>query len=213
MIPLRDAGRLERRPWASGALLVVLVLGYVAQHIWPALTPAMGLTPSAMRWSTLLTHPWLHATPLHLIGNLVFLFAFGPAVENVLGARRMVILFVLSGAAGGLAKLAVDPTSVYPMIGASGAISGVLAAAIVLGSRRRVLAWTPYFIVVQLVEVPIWVFVVIWLGLQLGLAWLALDADIATSPFAHLGGFLAGMVITYALHARGRSSSGSETKS
>lgn len=201
MIPLRDVGRLERRPWATAVLLGVLVLGYVAQHLWPALTPAMGLTPSAMHWSSLLTHPWLHATPLHLIGNLIFLFAFGPAVENVLGARRMVILFVLAGAAGGLAKLAVDPTSVHPMVGASGAISGVLAAAIVLGPRRRVLAWTPYLIVVQLVEVPIWVFVVIWLGLQLGLAYLALGADIATSPFAHLGGFLAGMGMTYALYA------------
>ena len=200
MIPLRDAGRLERRPWATGVLLIVLALGYLAQHLWPELTLAMGLTPSAIRWSSLLTHPWLHATPLHLIGNLIFLFAFGPAVENVLGARRLVILFVLAGAAGGLAKLAVDPTSIHPMIGASGAISGVLAAAIVLGPRRRVLAWTPYLIVVQLVEVPIWVFVVIWLGLQLGLAYLALGADIATSPFAHLGGFLAGMAMAYALH-------------
>ena len=202
MIPLRDVGTLDRRPWATGALLVVVVLGYLAQHLWPQLTPALGLTPSHMRWSSLLTHPWLHATPLHLIGNLVFLFAFGPAVENVLGGRRTFILFVVSGAAGGLAKLAVDPTSALPMIGASGAISGMLAAAMVLGPRRRVLAWTPYLIVVQLLEVPTWMFVVVWLGLQLGLAYLALDADIATSPFAHLGGFLAGMALAYAFVSR-----------
>ncbi len=211
MIPIRDAGRLEHRPWATGALLVALVIGYIAQLIWPQLTEGLGLTPSAMSPAALLTHLWLHATPLHLIGNLIFLFAFGPAVESTLDPRRLVILFVVAGAAGGLAKLAVDPTSALPMIGASGAISGVLGAAIVLGPRRRIVAWTPYLIVIQLVEVPIWVFVVLWLGLQLGLAYLALGADIATSPYAHLGGFLAGMAMAYLLHARLRVSEDHES--
>lgn len=206
-------GRLEHRPWATGILLLALVLGYLAQLIWPSLADSLGLIPSAMHPATLVTHLWLHATPLHLVGNLIFLFAFGPAVENTLDSRRLAVLFVVAGTAGGLAKLAVDPTSVLPMVGASGAISGVLGAAIVLGPRRRIVAWTPYLIVIQLVEVPIWVFVVMWLGLQLGLAYLALGADIATSPFAHLGGFLAGMVLAYALHPGGRVSKASRDES
>ncbi len=202
MLPLREHRKLERRAYATWALLVLLAVAYVLQMATSVAASRFGLVPSHMggaRIATLLSHVAVHASVLHLLGNLLFLGVFGPGVEDTLGRTRFMILFCSAGIAGGLAKWAVDASSVVPMVGASGAISGLLGAAVVLAPRSPVLTWVPYFIVVQLVEVPMFVFVVAWLGLQLTFAYLSIGGGIAVAPFAHLGGFLLGMGLAYAL--------------
>ncbi len=204
MIPLRVRSCVRRRPWATWSLLAVLGLMFALQHLWAGWA-GLALVPARFDGrglAGLVTHVLLHGGAVHLLGNLLFLHAFGPGVEDVLGGRRLLLLFFASGVAGGLAKVLVEPRSPLPVVGASGAISGVLAAALVLGPTRPVLTWVPYLIVVQLVEVPTWVFVVLWFALQLALAYAALGADLVVAPFVHLGGFLAGLGLAYALLPR-----------
>ncbi|MEM9072016.1 MAG: rhomboid family intramembrane serine protease [Myxococcota bacterium] len=205
MIPVRDRRELRLRPWATWGILALLVVVFGVQLMWPAATELLGLTPARLQGTGvlgLITHPLVHASVLHLLGNLLFLNVFGPGVEDVLGHGRFLALFVLAALGGGVAKVLVDTQSNLPMVGASSAISGVLAAAVVLGPSRKIVTWTPYLVVVQLVEVPTFAFVLVWLLLQLGLAYLSLSAVVAVAPFAHLGGFLAGIGLAYALLPR-----------
>jgi membrane associated rhomboid family serine protease len=147
---------------------------------------------------------WQHGGWLHIVGNLWYLHIFGDSVEEQLGSTRYAVLYLLAGIAAGIVQIAVDPFSTVPMVGASGAIAGVLAAHIVLQPRSRVVTLVP-LLFVFVVELPSFVLIAVWFGLQFvsGVESLGMHVHGGTAYWAHIGGFAAGLVLVTMLK-RGR---------
>jgi membrane associated rhomboid family serine protease len=148
---------------------------------------------------TLVTSAFLHAGWVHLAGNLLYLIVFGPIVESRLGALRFSLLFVASGMVGAVAHVMAGPESSVPMVGASGAIAGVLGAHVVLEPRSRITTVVPVIVFVEVAVLPAAFVIALWFVLQLASA-LAPVAPQATEGqvawFAHLGGFVTGAVLS-----------------
>ena len=143
-----------------------------------------------------LTSMFLHGGWLHLIGNMWFLWIFGDNVEDALGSLRYVVFYLLAGAAAGGAHYLLDPSSALPTVGASGAIAGVLGAYAVLYPKARVLTLVPLGFVLQLMELPAVVLLLLWFGIQAlsGLLSLGMQGG-GIAWWAHVGGFVAGVVL------------------
>lgn len=147
---------------------------------------------------------FLHGGWWHLIGNMWFLWIFGDNVEDTLGSVRFVLFYLLCGLAASTVQYLVQPASVLPTVGASGAIAGVLGAYALLFPGARVLTLVPIFFVLQVIEVPAVVMLGIWFLMQI------LNGSVATlgtaaggvAWWAHIGGFLAGLGLVLALRPR-----------
>jgi membrane associated rhomboid family serine protease len=153
-------------------------------------------------WLTLVTSQFLHGGILHLLGNMLYLWIFGRGVERALGFFRYLLLYLLSGMAAALTQGLVDPMSQVPMIGASGAIAGVLGAYLVLNPRGNVVVFIWIFILIRLVSLPAVLLLGLWFALQLASA-LSAPAQPGVAFWAHVGGFLAGIVLVLLLRRRG----------
>jgi membrane associated rhomboid family serine protease len=157
--------------------------------------PCVALNEEHPRWLGLLTSQFLHADIWHLAFNMLFLWVFGNNVEDRLGRLRFLPFYLLCGALAGLAQAAWDPGSPVPLIGASGAISGILGAYLVLFPRVRI--WT---VVLPLVFLPFKLPAWLWLGIYFALQFLFLgDMGAAdgggVAYLAHIGGFVAGALL------------------
>lgn len=138
---------------------------------------------------TLLTSIFLHGSVLHLLGNMLFLWVFGDNVEDAMGHRRFIAFYLICGVAGGLLHAAVNPDSTVPVIGASGAISGILGAYLVLHPKVKV--WVLILVAIP-VRLPTYVVLGVWIGLDV-LNGLFLQTETVSVAFwAHIGGFVAG---------------------
>jgi membrane associated rhomboid family serine protease len=151
------------------------------------------------RW-TPLTSMFLHGGWLHLLGNGLFLWIFGNNVEDSMGRLRFLIFYLVCGLAAAAVQIAISPASPVPMVGASGAIAGVLGAYLVLYPRVRVHVLFVWVIFVQVIVVPAYLMLLWWIGLQLLMGLPALhgvdDASTGGVAFwAHIGGFLAGALL------------------
>ncbi|NLY95600.1 MAG: rhomboid family intramembrane serine protease [Myxococcales bacterium] len=144
---------------------------------------------------TVLSSMFLHGGWLHLLGNLWFLWIFGNNVEDSMGHLRFVVFYVLSGLAAAALQIATDPSSSVPMVGASGAISGVMGAYIVLYPRVGVHLLVPIFIFITTVRVPAFMMLGYWLVLQLLGGMFTVTPGGGVAFWAHVGGFVAGMVM------------------
>ena len=157
---------------------------------------------------SILTSMFLHGGWVHVVGNLLYLRVFGDNVEDRFGSMQFAAFYVLAGVAGALGQYAADPTSSVPMIGASGAIAGVLGAYIVLFPTARIVTLFPVFIFLTFIEIPAVLFLGIWAAQQLLNGYLSLGPAAPTQVawFAHLGGFAFGLSVglLYQL-TRGRS--------
>uniref|UniRef100_UPI00404B8923 rhomboid family intramembrane serine protease n=1 Tax=Candidatus Saccharicenans sp. TaxID=2819258 RepID=UPI00404B8923 len=138
---------------------------------------------------SLLTGMFLHGSLLHLGGNMLYLWIFGNNVEDFLGSLRFLLFYLACGITASMLQVAIYPNSRVPMIGASGAIAGLLGAYLILYPSARVKTLVFLFIYITVIYVPAWVLLGLWFVLQLsnigmggGVAW-----------FAHIGGFLAGL--------------------
>src|SRR5215211_6557646 len=152
----------------------------------------------------LITSMFLHGGWAHLIVNMVFLLVFGDNIEDAMGHFSYLLFYLLPGIAAGLAHILLSPSSTIPLIGASGAISGVLGAYIVLFPQGKVRALVFFGYFGQIVLVPAWVMIGIWFALQLfsGLASLG-AADVGGVAFwAHVGGFVSGAVLVWLFRDR-----------
>ena len=149
---------------------------------------------------TLVTSMFLHGGLLHLFGNMLYLWIFGKNIEDVMGRVRFLGFYLVCGLAGALAQIAVQPDSRVPMIGASGAIAGVLGAYLVMYPASRV--WTLFFFVIfaRVVAVPALIVLGLWLLIQLLNAGVPGGGGVAW--FAHLGGFAAGLLLIAPLRRR-----------
>jgi len=167
----------------------------------------------SLRPASLLTHPmglltsmFLHAGVLHILGNMLFLWVFGTAVEDVLGHFKYLIFYLVCGVIAGLSQVAIDPFSHVPMLGASGAIAGVMGAYFVLYPKGRVMTWIPPIFFVHL---PAWLFLGYWFLVQflMGASTSITETSQNTggvAVWAHVGGFVAGIVLIKLLPERPR---------
>lgn len=148
---------------------------------------------------TLVTSAFLHGGWLHLGGNMLYLWIFGNNVEDAMGHVGFLVFYLLSGAAAAVVQVALQPTSTIPMVGASGAIAGVLGAYLVLYPHARILALVPMGFFTQLAEVPAVLFLPLWFLLQLvyGIASLGVQTQVGggVAFWAHVGGFVAGVLL------------------
>jgi membrane associated rhomboid family serine protease len=221
MIPLFDrAGRRQRWPVMTLLLIAVNVVVFAYEVSLP--TKALGClihdysviphylalgrvqpsAPACPEYTTpeplvlpIFTSLFLHSGWLHIAGNMLFLFIFGDNVEDRLGHIGFLLFYLLCGVVGVVTQTLVDPHSTLPIIGASGAIAGVLAAYLVLFPGARVLT----LVVVLLVNIPAWLLIGLWIIFQVLSGLAVLDGTSGTTGgvayFAHLGGFGIGFMI------------------
>ena len=210
MIPLRDDKRT--RTFAFVTVAIIALNGVVFWHeltlssarrvesfvAMYSLTPAhLTRAPSPDTLLTIFTSMFLHGGWLHIIGNMLFLWIFGNNIEDSVGHLRFIFFYLLCGVAAAVVQVAIEPDSTVPMIGASGAISGVLGAYLLLFPRARVLVLLPIWIFWRVFEVPAILMLVFWFGLQLlsGLSVLGADVSGGVAFWAHVGGFVSGMAL------------------
>ena len=162
------------------------------------LAPGLFCTVDAQpHYATVLTSMFTHGGWLHLIGNMVFLWVFGNNIEDVMGHGRFIIFYLLCGVAAAAAQVLIGPSSIVPMVGASGAISGVLGAYLLLYPRVRVHTLLFFGFYVTTVALPAYIMLGYWAVLQLlgGLVTLSGVDRGGTAFFAHIGGFAAGFIL------------------
>lgn len=214
MIPLRDDNPSRTTPIVTYTILGLCVLVFLWQFsLGPvrgqAVVYALGVIPAVLLqdatlppdialvgpWTSVFTSMFLHGGWMHLIGNMLYLHIFGDNVEDSMGHVRFVIFYLLCGVAAVLAQALPEPSSELPMIGASGAISGVLGAYMLLFPHARVLVLIPIGFIMQTARLPaIWV-LLLWFGIQL-LSNMMSPAGVGGVAFrAHIGGFVAGMAL------------------
>jgi membrane associated rhomboid family serine protease len=156
------------------------------------LPPELYLVPPG---ATLVTSMFLHGGVMHLAGNMLYLWIFGNNVEDAMGHARFVIFYLLCGVAAALAQALPNADSAIPMIGASGAISGVLGAYLLLFPRAHVLVLIPLGVFTRLIHLPAMFVLGFWFVLQLINSALAAGGQGGVAWGAHIGGFIAGMIL------------------
>ena len=154
-------------------------------------------------WLTPITCQFLHAGLLHLLGNMLYLWVFGRSVESVLGFSRYLVLYLASGAVAALTQAFMNPAGDVPMIGASGAIAGVLGAYFILKPRGNVVVLIWIFVLVRLVSLPAVLLLGLWLLLQFASGLSTTTGEPGVAFWAHVGGFLAGVCLVVVLRPRG----------
>jgi membrane associated rhomboid family serine protease len=214
MIPLRDDVPTRSTPVFTVAFIVVCVLVYIweltlGDRGFQAAMYSFGVTPVTLLQgdhlppelyvvppvATLFTSMFMHGSLMHLLGNMLYLWIFGNNVEDSMGHLRFVMFYLLAGVAAALAQALPNPGSTIPMVGASGAISGVLGAYLLLHPRAHVLVLIPLGVFSQLVHLPAVLVLGLWFVLQIVSSMFA-DPNAGGVAFgAHIGGFIAGMAL------------------
>lgn len=190
------------RPLAAAVCNYGLIPGEVLQRLPPGSGFQMGpgafctVDPSPQYW-TVLTSMFMHGGWMHLIGNMVFFWVFGNNIEDAMGHGRFAVFYLLCGVAAAAAQVLITPTSVVPMVGASGAISGVLGSYLLLYPRVRVHALLLLGFYITTITLPAYVMLGYWIILQILGSLPALGARDTggTAFFAHIGGFIAGLLL------------------
>jgi len=211
MIPIRDAIRSKHFPAVNVIIIGLNIIVFLWELIQgPNLEEALfffGLVPIRYSDPELSTHfttfqqflpflasMFLHGGFLHILGNMWFLYIFGDNIEDRLGHIRYLIFYIFCGVAAGLIHLLTNWDSKIPTIGASGAISGVMGAYLLLYPRARILTLIPIFFFFQFVELPAFIFLGYWLFLQLFSASLTPSNVGGIAFWAHTGGFISGLI-------------------
>ncbi len=147
-------------------------------------------------WTTMITSMFIHGGFFHLAGNMMFLWVFGNNIEHLLGRVKFLVFYLATGVAAVMSHLMIDPHSTAPLVGASGAVSGVLGAYLVVYPFNRVRALI-LLLIITVIELPAVYLLGAWFIWQLvqGLGSLALPGTVSVAFFAHIGGFLAGVVL------------------
>lgn len=227
MIPLRDTIPSRTVPVVTHLLVGLNVAAFAVQLMqgarldlfverW-AFVPAKLFSPSLagggtvpLAAVTLVTSMFLHGGLLHLAGNLLYLWIFGDNVEDALGHGRYLVFYLACGVAAALLQGALSPASTVPTLGASGAIAGVLGAYFVLFPRARVVTVVPLFVLFPLVEVPAGLYLLFWFLFQFWMGGKSLVSGAAGAAqggvawWAHVGGFVAGLVLLLVFRPRRR---------
>jgi membrane associated rhomboid family serine protease len=226
MFPYRDENETQRLAIVTGTIIGLNVLAWLAVQGAGATVPLaksvceLGLIPGELTGSLppgtqfplgdglvcatdpgrqvshLITSMFMHGSWMHLLGNMWFLWIFGNNVEDSMGRVRFIVFYLLCGLAAAFAQILASPSSPIPMVGASGAISGVMGAYLVLYPRVRVFAMVPLGFFLTSVALPAWVMLGYWFLLQFVSGLVSFGAEKGGVAFwAHIGGFVAGVVL------------------
>jgi len=218
MLPIGDRNPTRTVPFVNYGILTLNVLAFVAQYVlaqaggeaW--LTPGYGLVATRVVGDplgeafTIVTSLFMHGGLLHLAGNMLFLYIFGDNVEDALGHARYGAFYLLSGVGAALAQVATDAASTIPMVGASGAIAGVLGAYLVLYPSAPITVLIPPplgFFIGFFMVLPAWAVTGLWFAYNVlsGIGSLAATSAGGVAFFAHIGGFLTGLLLIRPLRA------------
>jgi membrane associated rhomboid family serine protease len=204
MIPVGDDSRSRSYPYLVWSLLLVLVVIYLWDRGWDPmgdrlLFADLALRPSLVvsafqggeKWpvATLFTSCFLHGNLAHLLGNLLYLWVFGPRIERTFGSFLFALYYMFWGVIAGATQLAMMPSSTLPMVGASGAIAGVMGSYFLLYPGARISVLVPVWPFWWVFHWPAWLMLGLWFVLQI----VVVQPGVAN--WAHAGGFLAGMLV------------------
>jgi membrane associated rhomboid family serine protease len=227
MFPYHDENETQRTPILTMGLVALNVLAWIGLQGAGAMQPLaesvcnLGLIPAELTASVppgatfpmgegmvcvtdpgrapmhVFTSMFLHGSWMHLLGNMWFLWLFGNNIEDSMTRPRFLVFYLLSGIGAALAQVAADPQSAVPMVGASGAISGVMGAYLVLFPRVRVFTMIPLGFYATSVALPAWAMLIYWTFLQVagGVTSTFSEQSGGVAFWAHLGGFVAGVVL------------------
>jgi len=225
MIPYRDENQTQRPAIVTGAIIGLNILswlvvqgagsdlplaksvcnlGLIPGELTGLLPPGRGfplgpglacVTDPGRQVSHLFTSMFLHGGWMHLIGNMWFLWIFGNNVEDSMGRLRFIAFYLITGLAAAAGQVITSPDSIIPMVGASGAISGVMGAYLVLYPRVKVYALVPIFIFFTTIALPAWAMLGYWFALQLFSGLFSSGEMGGVAFWAHIGGFVAGVVL------------------
>ena len=196
---VQGAGMGLKLPWSVCEL--GLIPGELTGMLRPGTPFPMGgglvcLTDPGRQVSHIFTSMFLHGSWFHLLGNMWFLWIFGNNIEDSMGHARFVVFYLACGVAAALLQVYVSPASVIPMVGASGAISGVMGAYLVLYPRVRVWTIVPIGILPLSVPLPAWTMLLYWMGMQfVGGLFGLMSEEGGVAFWAHIGGFVAGLLL------------------
>ncbi|HTR24280.1 MAG TPA: rhomboid family intramembrane serine protease [Terriglobales bacterium] len=201
VVPLSDASRRPRHLPAVTALIILInVVVFIAELMrGNAFVLKWSVVPADIvaghHWITILTAMFLHGSWSHIIGNMVFLWAFGPEIEDAMNARRFLAFYLAGGVVAMLAQVAASPGSTVPNLGASGAIAAVMGAFLVTYPRDRMRSLLVIFIFVRVTLIPAALLIVVWFLIQLLNAGAVANVQTGGVAYlAHLGGCIFGVV-------------------
>lgn len=202
MLPISDENPTKRFPVVTVLLIVANLAVFFAWQLRVGLQHSVtlaGLVPTELHPVSqrgvehLFTSMFMHGGIAHVLGNMWFLWIFGDNVEDEIGRIKFVFFYLLSGVAGSVTHVALNAQSGIPMVGASGAISGVLGAYLVLHPKARV----KMFAGLWFFQMPAWGYLLIWIGLQvLAVTQANKLAGMGVAYWAHIGGFVAGLFLS-----------------
>ena len=236
MFPYHDENETQRTPYVTFVLIAANVLAWLLVQGAGAAVPLaasvcdLGLIPGELtaslpagtrfpmgeqvtclidpgrQLSNVVTSMFLHGSWMHLLGNMWFLWLFGNNIEDSMTRPRFVAFYLLSGLGAALAQVAANPASEIPMVGASGAISGVMGAYLVLFPRARVFTMIPLGFFFTNVALPAWVMLIYWAFLQMagGVTSMFAEQGGGVAFWAHIGGFVVGVVLIKIFERRDR---------
>lgn len=208
MIPIKDNIKSHRIPFINYFLILLNVAVFVYEiylskegflenfiHQY-GIKPFFLLTSPLNEAKTLISSMFLHAGWLHFIGNMLYLYIFGDNVEDRLGHFKYLIFYIFCGISAAIIQIIFSSTSKIPLIGASGAIAGILGCYLIFFPSARVLTIIPFGIFIRIVQIPAFVFLGLWFLLQMysGTMSLGLRATGGIAWWAHSGGFIVGVI-------------------
>jgi membrane associated rhomboid family serine protease len=205
MFPIRDHNPSGRTPFVTYALIVVNVGVFLAYY--PQLSEQQlayfyydwGLLPQSVMEGqgqiTLITHMFLHGGWMHLLGNMLFLYIFADNMEDQLGHARFALFYLLCGFAAAALQIAADPASEVPMVGASGAIAGVMGGYLLLFPKARIDVLLIIVIFFRIFPIPAWIVLGVWFALQVFNGTVTPTDGGGVAYWAHAGGFIAGVIL------------------
>lgn len=209
MFPIRDHNPSLKTPYVTYALIALNVA--VFGLVWSAVQTEFALQRFYLTWGlvpaisapvTFVTSMFLHGGPMHLAGNMLFLWIFGDNLEEEMGHSGFLGFYLAGGLAAAVLQVAADPASPVPMVGASGAIAGVMGGYLLMFPRARVDVLLFFVIIIRIIPIPAWLMLGVWFGLQV-LSGAGADTRVGgVAYWAHAGGFLAGMALSLPLWLR-----------
>ena len=213
MFPFRDHNPSRRTPYVTWAIMAInivvfasyspfLVDGVALSRVFNAWAMVPAEITEGRKYYTAITSMFLHGGFLHIAGNMLFLWIFGDNIEDAMGHLTFAIFYIVSGLGAGVFHVLSDPTSWVPMVGASGAIAGVMGAYLLLYPKAKVDVALILFVFFKVFTMPAFIVLGIWMGLQIfgELASSATGGGIAY--WAHIGGFIMGVALTAPLWLR-----------
>jgi membrane associated rhomboid family serine protease len=213
MLPLRDHNPSSATPFVTYGLIaanVLIFLSYLPlfenERALMRFFLEWGVVPARLGagegWQSLITSQFLHGGWLHLAGNMLFLWIFGNNMEEEWGHLRFLGFYLVCGAAAAVLQYAAAPASFVPMVGASGAIAGVLGGYLLMFPRARVDVLFFFLVFFRIFALPAWVMLGVWFALQVAGGVLSVADQGGVAYWAHAGGFAAGLILTLPIWLR-----------